>query len=350
MMQRPEPHEFRRRDLLDALRAASQELRFPPDAVASPRRLLAFRRRAMACDFELLMPQDHAGASDVALAALDEIESVEALLSIYRPTSELSHINRAAADRAVPVSREMAEFLVLCRRLWALTQGAFDPAAGALVELWGFRDRRPRRPADSEITETLARVGFQHVDLNADAAEVRFARRGIILNPGAIGKGWALDQAAAALQSRGVDNFLIQAGGSSVRACGPGPDAQSDTGWLVGLPGGGMVRLRDAALGTSGSQQLYLDADGVRYSHIIDPRSGRAAVRESHISVRTPSAAEADAVATALFAMNAAEAAKLLARLPTIDAYETGRTVAGDSGDGAGEAGNAEKQGGKARG
>lgn len=320
-----EPFGWRRRDLLGALRAASHELSATAQLSPKQRRLLAFRRRAMACEFELLLPQSRATDSDAAVAALDEIEAAEALLSIYRDGSELSTINRAASQRRVRVSPPMAEFLTVCRRIWESTGGAFDPAAGALVELWGFRERRPRRPADVEIADTLGRVGFQHVDFDPTVPEIHFARAGIILNPGAIGKGWSIDRATDVLLRRGVDNFLIQAGGSSVRACGPGPDAESDSGWPVALPDGESLLLHDAALGTSGSDQLFLDADGVRYSHVIDPRNGRAAIRETHVSVRAQCAGEADALATALFVMNDAEAAEMLRGMPDVEAHTSDR-------------------------
>jgi len=186
--------------------------------------------------------------------------------------------------------------LSLCRELHAATGGAFDPAATALSRGWGFLDRRPRQPADDEIAAARARSGMDKVGLDDLGRAVRFAVPGVELNFGAVGKGWALDRVAASLRVRGVARALLTAGGSSHRGWG-GEE------WELALRPGhedlGLLRLRDAALGTSASGEQHFEANGRRFGHVLDPRSGWPAEGVRSASVVTSEAAVADALSTA---------------------------------------------------
>lgn len=339
---------------------------------ASPR-FLCIRRRAMACWFEVLLPADRPQWTPAALHALDEVDRVESMLSIYRPDSELSILNRDAALQPFHTSPDLGAFLSLCRSWYEQTGGAFDPASGALIELWGFSRRSPRRPSDAEIQFARLRCGLDRVQFRLEqatadsdfyrpagpsrpckltdfaesqsvpharpngatkiaedaASTVRLANTrlvclfdvsGVSINPGAIGKGWAIDRAAQVLADSGVDNFLIQAGGSSVLARGVGPDETRslDAGWIVAVPGATPVRLLNNALATSGSDEQHFDHDGVRYSHIIDPRTGLASTRIGTLTVQSHDAASAEAASTALFLMSADERAGFLSANPLI--------------------------------
>ncbi len=301
-------------------------------------RVLRLRRCAMACWFDLYLCADEPRCIPAGLAALDEIERVEALLSTYRPESELSRLNAALAETyswgaSVEVSGELWGFLSLCRDAWELTDGAFDAAAGVLSETWGFRQRRPRWPRDDEIAAALSRCGMGRVRLDAARRCVSADTAGVRFNPGAVGKGWALDQAMELLRDRGVTNALLSAGGSSVRAMGEGPGGG---GWPVVLPRGGVrpVRfLRDAAMATSGDTEQFLEYGGKRLAHVIDPRTGMAVqggglltviVRSLRAEEERPSgtasapvgreAAWCDALSTALFVMGRDEAVRWHAR------------------------------------
>jgi FAD:protein FMN transferase len=257
---------------------------------------LKVHRSAMACRFEVTLDAADARHVDAARAALDEVDAIEASLTVFRATSEVSCLNRQAAMAPVPVSPGLFTLLSLCRELHAATGGAFDPASTALSRSWGFLDRQPRRPSDEAIAAARARSGMDKVALDDLGRSVRFAGPGVEIGFGAVGKGWALDRVAASLRVRGVARALLTAGSSSHRGWG-GQD------WELALrPGGddlGLLRLRDAALATSGSGEQHLEADGRRYGHVLDPRTGWPAEGVHSASVLTSEAAVADALSTA---------------------------------------------------
>jgi thiamine biosynthesis lipoprotein len=270
-------------------------------------------RTAMACRFEVTLDSGDARHVDAARAALDEVDAIEDALTVFREASEVSCLNRQAAMAPVPVSPGLFTLLSLCRELHAATGGAFDPASTALSRCWGFLDRRPRRPADEEIAEARARSGMDKVVLDDLGRAVRFAVPGVEIGFGAVGKGWGLDRVAASLRVRGVTRALLTAGGSSHRGWG-------GERWELALrPGGedlGLLRLRDAALGTSALGEQYFEAEGRRYGHVLDPRSGWPAGGVRSASVVASEAAVADALSTAFLVGGPALAAPFCAARP----------------------------------
>ena len=228
-------------------------------------------RAAMACRFEVSVPSEDARHVDVARAALDEVDAIEDALSWFRGTSEVSHVNREAAHASVSVGPTLFALLSLCRELSAATGGAFDPASTALSRCWGFLERRPRLPAAAEIETARAASGMDRVILDGMGRTVRFTVPGVELSFGAVGKGWALDRVAASLRVKGVRRALLTAGSSSHRGWG-------GEAWELALrPGGdelGLLRLRDAALGTSATGEQHFEASSRRYGHVLDPRTG----------------------------------------------------------------------------
>jgi len=276
---------------------------------------LVVGREAMACRFEVAFNAGEVpGDTELAIDALDLVDAVEERLSIYRPDSELSRINAAAADCWVDVSSDTWHLLTRARTLAEATSGAFDPASGSLVRAWGFQRRQGRVPEPAALQAALAVSGMRHVEFDDAARRIRFRRPGVELNPGAIGKGWALDRALALLASRGVPSCLLHGGQSSVAARGTqGPAIGGRAGWRVGLrhplrPGRRLatITLHDQALGTSGSGTQFFIDRGRRIGHILDPRSGLPAEGVVSATVIAESAADADALATALFVLGRA--------------------------------------------
>jgi FAD:protein FMN transferase len=254
------------------------------------------QRTALGCRFEVTLPSEDARHVDAARAALDEVDAIEDALTPLRDASEVSRVNREAAAGAVAVGPSFFALLSLCRELYSATGGAFDPASAALSRCWGFRERRPRRPAAEEIADALACSGLDKVTADGLGRTVRFAVPGVELDFGAVGRGWALDRVAATLRVRGVFRALLTAGGSSHRGWG-------GEAWELALrPGGeelGLLRLRDAALGTSATGEQHLEAGGKRYGHVLDPRTGWPAEGVRSASVVASEAAVADALSTA---------------------------------------------------
>lgn len=256
-------------------------------------------RIAMACRFEVKVSGEDASHLGRAQEALAEAARIEDRLSVFRATSELSAVNGRAAVAPVPVSDELFALLERCRRLHADTEGSFDITTTPLSRCWGFLRREGRVPPPEALDAARARVGMTAVRLDARDRTIAFERAGVELNLGSIGKGYAVQRIASALRRSGVRNALVSAGGSSVYALGRGD------GWTVDLTSRRIghriarLRLRNGALATSGAGEQYVDADGTRYGHVLDPRSGWPARGLLSASVVASDAATADALATA---------------------------------------------------
>ena len=276
---------------------------------------LVVGREAMACRFEVVFNVGEVpDATELGVAALDLVDEIEATISIYREESEISRLNAGAAAGWQPVSDELHGLLTLARELHGRTGGGFDIAAGALVRAWGFLRRQGRTPTDDELASALAASGMRHVEPDAAGRRMRFTRPGVEINPGAIGKGWAVDRASDALAAAGVPSMLVHGGQSSVRARGiHGPALPGRRGWPVGLrhplfPGRRLatIALEDRALGTSGSATQFFVDRGRRLGHILDPRTGRPAEGVLSATVIAPTAAVADALSTAAYVLGVA--------------------------------------------
>jgi thiamine biosynthesis lipoprotein len=318
--------------LLAAL--AEPSARPPADTTDAPA-LLRASRRAMATVFEVVLPFGTPNAVAAVNSALDEIDRLEDQLTVYRDTSEVSALNRHAAAGAVTVSENLFELLRLAARLTRETEGAFDVTAGALIKAWGFY-RGPRRvPTPLERWTARQRVGMHLVQLDAHERTVRYLRDGIEINLGSIGKGYALDEVGRLLRSRwGVTSGVVHGGHSSVLAIGTPPtnpmrqqgDHPSERGWKVGVAHPweprrvALLHLRDRALGTSAATFQHLEYNGRKLGHILDPRSGWPAEGLASVSVTAPTAAEADALATAFFILGVDWAREYCAAHPDVGA------------------------------
>ncbi len=263
----------------------------------------------MASRFEIVAPRFPADCWPVLEAAFDEIHRLEALLTVFRDDSEVSRLNREAEHRPVRVDDDLLSVLRTGLQLSRLTGGAFDLTSAPLSRGWGFLARSGRVPSDGEIEGMLSRVGWHHLKLDEAASTVRF-HRPLELNLGAVGKGFALDRAAA-IASRRLPSFLMHAGHSTILVGGPGPDGD---GWPIGLRNPrrqdtdfAVVTLREGALSMSGAAEQKFAARGREYGHIIDPRSGRPARTHLSAIAVAPTAAVADALSTAFYLMSAGE-------------------------------------------
>ncbi len=274
------------------------------------------RREAMASFLEVLLDgdRDEGALHEVLDRAFALADLLERRLSAFLPLSEVCRINREAAHGAVTVAPDLFGLLLDARALWEETDGAFDITVGPLVRCWGFRERQGRLPTPEELRAARERVGMDRVELDPDRGTVRFAREGMELNLGAIGKGWVVDRVTEQLVVEGVQCAVVQAGGSSIRVLGTPPT--DPRGWSTGLrPGGegaervGVVRLIDQALSTSGDHRQHFVAEGRRYGHVIDPRTGAPPQCRRSACVIAATAAETDALSTA-FVVTAPEAAR----------------------------------------
>ena len=288
--------------------------------------LLSVSREAMACEFEVLQNQhQYEQGTEAAVEALDLIQEVEGALSVYKPTSDFSRLNRAESQPTV-VGIEALEVLSLGKFLHQVTSGTFDITAGTLSEAWGFSRRKGKLPTSKEIEESSSKVGSQHLQIDEENSRISLAQPGLQINPGGIGKGYALDLASQRLVSANVFDFMIHGGLSSIAARGSHRNAD-EPGWYVSLmhplrpeQSLGRVRLMNKALATSGSGKQFFHFGGRRYSHIIDPRTGYPAEGTLSATVICTCAAIADALATAFFVMSLEEVGEFCKKRPYISA------------------------------
>jgi len=270
-----------------------------------PGQLALYRisRRAMATEFDIAIPYGTPHAVEAGEAALDDIDRIEELLTVYSDTSDVSRLNR---DGGGAVTAELMTMLQHCAALTLDTAGAFDVAIGTVVKCWGFHRRRGRVPTEGELGTAMHAGGMRHVLLDERTQRLKFLRA-VELNFGAIGKGYALDCAAAILRDRwGIRSALLHGGGSSVRAIGVPPT--DGRGWRVrvGHPSSanhhlGAVYLRDEGFGTSAATYQHFEHAGKTYGHVLDPRTGRPAAVAESASCTAATAMSADALSTAFF-------------------------------------------------
>jgi thiamine biosynthesis lipoprotein len=266
---------------------------------------VALARNAMATRFEIVLmgeaPSRLRAAGEEALA---EVDRLEARLSLYRPTSEIARVNARAAFEPVRVSPAVFRLLEYARQLHGETGGAFDIAIAPLVRCWGFMNNSGRVPDAAQLEQARQQSGMEHVTLDSESVSVRFDREGVMIDLGAIGKGYAIDRAADVLRDAGVMRALLHGGTSTVYGIGAPPDAE---GWKVAIAGSpdesrtiATVLLRDSALSVSAVWARSFEADGKKYGHVIDPRTGHPVNNAVLAAVALPSATETDALSTAL--------------------------------------------------
>ena len=264
---------------------------------------------------------DPAVAKRAIHAAFKEVDRLEELLSEWIPTSDISRINAAAGAQAVAIQPATRDVLMRAIEVARVSGGAFDPTWAGLRGLWAW-DRPLTIPSDAAVAAARARVGWQRLELGpVERPTARLRDTGMALGLGAIAKGYIVDQAALTLEGQGLTNYLVD-GGGDVRARGRrGPDP-----WRVGLrhprqKGAliGHVDIGDEALVTSGDYERFVMLDGVRYSHILDPRTGRPARGAMAVTVLAPDATQADALATAAFVLGPKHGLKLLEDCPNVE-------------------------------
>lgn len=290
---------------------------------------VAVARNAMATRFEIVLHGENAVRLRAAgEEALDEIERLEAQLSLYRPTSEISRLNARAASGPVRVEPMLFRLLQHAQQLHRETGGTFDITIAPLMGCWGFIRGTGHLPDPDDLAAARAKVGMDLIQLNENDFTVRFQREGVMLDLGSIGKGYALERAAEMLTELGVTSALLHGGTSTVHALGTQPNGDP---WKIAVPHPAagaaeigatpvfqeaagddashplaVVSLRDESLSVSAVWGKAFEADGRVYGHVIDPRSGEPVAGAVMAAVVLPSATETDALSTALLTLGIA--------------------------------------------
>jgi thiamine biosynthesis lipoprotein len=265
-----------------------------------------------------ILAGDRAGARAAGEAALDEVARLEALLSEWQPTSEISEVNRQAGRAPVRVGPELYECVQASLDVARWSDGAFDISWAALRGLWDFSADGPRvPPSEADVRARLPLWNWRRIRVDAEARTVFLDQEGMQIGLGGIAKGYAIDRAAALLRERGFTRFLIF-GGGQIYAGGQRPDRP----WRVGIQHPraddyvAMVEAGDASIATSGDYEHSFLHEGRRYHHILDPRTGFPSDRSTSVTVVASTGLWADAVDTALFVLGPERGLEKLASAP----------------------------------
>ncbi len=274
---------------------------------------VAVARNAMATRFEIVLHGDDPSRLRAAAEeALDEIERLESQLSLYQATSAIAQINARAAFEPVRVTPELFQLLQRAQQISHETGGAFDITIAPLLRAWKLMGDRGAVPDEQALAEARAKIGMDLVELNESDRTVRFARDGVMIDLGSIGKGHAIDCAVDLLRETGITSALLHGGTSTACAIGTQPDGQP---WRIAIehpekhraPSAATsqthlatVALRDESLSVSAVWGKFFAADGKIYGHVIDPRTGAPTQAASLAAVVLPSATESDAFSTGL--------------------------------------------------
>ena len=283
-------------------------------------------RLSMACVYAIdAYGPDAAALPRIVEDAFDEVDRIDRLMSHYKADSPLSHLNRDAATNSVKVDAELFDFIAEAIRYSRESDGAFDITVGPLMKAWGFFRGEGRMPSDAELATARRHVGAAHLVLDPAAKTIRFDEPGVELDLGGIAKGYAVDRAVRLLKARHVAAALVSAGGSTIYALGAPPGR---TGWDVAIQDpidsrktALTVTMKDRALSVSGSSEKSFESGGVRYSHIMDPRSGFPVQGVLSVAVLTTTGTAGDALDNAFFVLGQESSRVYLARLPGTEAF-----------------------------
>lgn len=280
------------------------------------------RRLKMGTHFEIqIRGPDESVARQAMEAAFREIDRVEQRLSEWQETSDISMVNRQAGHDPVRVGDDLLAVIARSAEVAEITEGAFDITFAACGRLWSFRE--PTRIASrAELAACRQLVGWRRIQTDPARSTVRLPVPGMRIGISAVGKGYGVDRAAAVLESWGISDYLVDGGGDIRASLLPGHRP-----WRVGIahprrPGQiwGSVETGSGAIVTSGDYEAFFVVDGVRYHHILDPRTGRPCLGASSVTVIAPDATTADALATGLMVLGPERGMKLVESLAQVEA------------------------------
>ena len=256
-------------------------------------------------------------------AVFDEFDRLDALMSVWKEGSEIEQLNRAAGEKPVPISRDVLDVLSMARQTSEWTEGKFDVTFGVLSGLWKFdHDLDGNIPARADVLDRLPLIDYQKLDVDIAKSTAFLRQKGMRVHLGGIGKGYAVDRAAAILRGRGFNNFMIQSGGDLYVA-----GTRGDRAWRAGIqdprgPAGSSfaaMDLTDSAFTTSGDYERFFMKDGHRYHHIIDPDTGEPATGARSVTIVARTATLADALDTGIFILGPDKGMALIERLQGVE-------------------------------
>lgn len=255
--------------------------------------------------------------------AFQEIQRIDNLMSLYKPESRLSLINRNAGKAPVRVERDLISIIASARHYYTMTRGAFDITIEPLMKLWGFRKEQPtleHLPSDKEIQSRLEAVGYNNIVINEADQSVGLINPRAQLDLGGIAVGYSVDRAVSILKSEGITSAFLNHSGDAFALDAP----ENAEGWEIAIPNphqpnemmAGYI-IRDQAVSTSGSYEKYVTVDAEQFGHILNPQTGKPGTSMQSATVFAPTSLEADALSTGLFCMDATAAQQIVSGLPS---------------------------------
>lgn len=282
------------------------------------------RQGKMGSRFEItVVHDDPEGAREALRAAWSEIDRIESMISSWRADSETSEINRRAGTAPVVVSQELFNLIRRSLRVSKLTDGAFDITFDTVGRHWNFKKKDAPLPDKQTIARSLEHTGYEHVVLDPDARTVFLDSPGTRIGFGAIGKGYAANRTVFTLKDHGVTGGIVNAGGDLV-IFGHQEDGSP---WRIGIANPldretvfSYLDVTEQAVVTSGDYENFIEIDGTRYSHILDPRTGYPVVEVRSVTIVCPDGELADALATGVSVLGVEKGLGLVNRLNGIEA------------------------------
>jgi thiamine biosynthesis lipoprotein len=261
-----------------------------------------------------------AAKADAAMAAvMAEMHRIDEAMSPYKEQSELSRINREAAKGPVVISQEMVDILTRSIEFSKLSDGAFDITFSSVGYLYDYR--KHIKPSDAEVAKALPGINYRHLLLDPERRTIHYARDGVRIDLGGIAKGWAVDRCIAMLKSRGIHNAMVMAGGDT-RLLGD----RRGRPWNVGVRDPRqrnavsiVLPLADTAISTSGDYERYFEEDGVRYHHIINPKTGKSATGVRSVTVIATDATTTEGLTKSVFVKGPEAGMQFLRTVPGVE-------------------------------
>jgi thiamine biosynthesis lipoprotein len=253
-------------------------------------------------------------------AVMAEMSRIDALMSTYKPDSELSYINAHASKGPVTVSSELLTLIIRALDYSVVTAGAFDITYASAGQYYDYRTGK--MPSDSQLQDALPAINYRHVKINQHLSTIEFMRPGVRIDLGGIAKGYAVDRSIDLLQQAGVNNAIVSAGGDT-RVIGK----RWDRSWKIGIRNPrqrdslvSMVPLENSAISTSGDYERFFEEDGVRYHHILNPGTGKSTHEIQSSSIIGKDATDTDALSTSVFVLGVQQGIQLINALPGTEA------------------------------
>ena len=286
----------------------------------------------MGTQFKIILYCENTHAASFASQAFERVAEIDAITSDYRQTSELMSVCRTAVGRKVMVSEDLFRVLEKSQEMAERSDGAFDVTIGPVVQLWRHARRVGMLPDPLRLARAMDLIGYRKLHLDSSDHTVTLEQTGMTLDLGGIAQGYAVDEAMAVLKRNGVTRALIAAGGD-ILVSEPPPGSE---GWMIGIspldparPPERFVCLRYMAVSTSGDAQQHVDIGGVRYSHIVDPKTGFGLTGQSSVTVVAPVCTLSDALATAVSVLGPVSGSRLVESTRGAAALFTRKTAEG---------------------